>query len=226
MSLLLSIDTATKVCSVALHEDGKLLASQHLHIDKSHSGLLTVLIDSIVQYAGYQMADLSAVAVSEGPGSYTGLRIGASTAKGLCFSLDIPLVVVNTLQAMANGMRRFAEAGSLLCPMIDARRMEVYYLLMDTDGKIVQASRPKIIEETSFEEELQSQKVYFFGDGATKVQSLLGNQSNARFVADIVPSAIEVGEIGWEKFSAGEFADVAYFEPFYLKEFHSPKPKK
>ena len=226
MSLILSIDTATKVCSVALHEKGQLLASQHLHIDKSHSGLLTVLIDSIVQYAGFELSDLSAVAVSEGPGSYTGLRIGASTAKGLCFSMDIPVIVVNTLQAMAHGMRRFAEAGSLLCPMIDARRMEVYYLLMNREGEVVQPPQPKIIEETSFEEELQAQKVYFFGDGAAKTRDVLGNQSNARFVDGIVPSAVGVGEIGWKKFEAGEFADLAYFEPFYLKEFHSPKPKK
>ncbi len=226
MSLLLSIETATKVCSVALHYQGELLASQHLHIDKSHSGLLTVLIDNIVQYAGYQLSDLSAVVVSEGPGSYTGLRIGVSTAKGLCFSLDIPVIVVNTLQSMAWGMRKFAEPNGLLCPMIDARRMEVYCLLMEKDGEIIKPPYPEIIDENSFKKELQERKVYFFGDGAEKVIPVLGSAENARFIMEIVPSAVSVGELGWKKWQEKEFADLAYFEPFYLKGFHSPKSKK
>ncbi|WP_017734105.1 tRNA (adenosine(37)-N6)-threonylcarbamoyltransferase complex dimerization subunit type 1 TsaB [Nafulsella turpanensis] len=225
MSLLLSIDSATKVCSVALHQDGSLLASQHLHIDKSHSGLLTVLIDHLLQYAGYKMADLSAVAVSEGPGSYTGLRIGASTAKGLCFALDIPLVTINTLEAMAKGMSYFAEEESLFCPMIDARRMEVYCLLATSSAEIVEAPQAKIIDETSFLRELEKQKVYFFGDGSAKCQPLLGRHPNARFIKDVVPSAVYVGELGWQRFKAEKFADVAYFEPDYLKEFYSPKAK-
>lgn len=225
MSLLLSIETATKICSVALHEEGKLLASQHLHIDKSHSGLLTVLIDHIVQYAGYKVSDLSAVIISEGPGSYTGLRIGASTAKGLCYTLDIPVIVVNTLQAMAWGMRKFAEPESLLCPMIDARRMEVYCLLMGKEGEIIQPSQPKIVDENSFEQELERQKIYFFGDGAEKCRAMLGENPSARFIPEVVPSAVQIGEIGMEKFAKQDFADLAYFEPFYLKEFYSPKPK-
>ena len=225
MSLLLSIDTATRVCSVALHENDRLLASQHLHIDKSHSGLLTVLIDHIMQYAGHQLSDLSAVAVSEGPGSYTGLRIGASTAKGLCFSLDIPVITVNTLQAMGRSITPFAEPESWICPMIDARRMEVYYLLMNKGGEIVEPAQSMIVEETSFAKELDNQKMYFFGDGAEKCQPLFGGHPNARFISGVVPSAIQVGEIGLEKLALKEFADLAYFEPFYLKEFYSPKPK-
>lgn len=226
MPLLLSIETATKVCSVALHEDDRLLASQHLHIDKSHSGLLTVLINDIVRYAGYALSDLSAVAVSEGPGSYTGLRIGASTAKGLGFSLDVPVVTVNTLQAMAKGGLPYAEPGSLMCPMIDARRMEVYYLLMDSNGKVVEEPSPVVVDENSFAQELEERKMYFFGDGAAKCRPLLGKSPNAHFVPGIVPSAVQIGEIGLEKFAANDFADLAYFEPFYLKEFYSPKPKK
>lgn len=225
MSLLLSIDSATRVCSVALHEDGNLLASQHLYIDKSHSGLLTVLIDHVLQYAGYKTTDLSAVAVSEGPGSYTGLRIGASTAKGLCFALDIPLVTVGTLEAMAAGMSVFAEENSLLCPMIDARRMEVYCLLSKSTGEVVQPAQAEIIDENSFEQELKGQKIYFFGDGAAKCLPLLERHLNARFINGIVPSAVNVGEVGWKKFVAEDLADVAYFEPYYLKEFYSPKPK-
>ena len=225
MSLLLSIDSATKVCSVALHEDGNLLASQHLYIDKSHSGLLTVLIEHVLQYTGNKMANLSAVAVSEGPGSYTGLRIGASAAKGLCFALDIPMVTVGTLEAMAQGMSRYAEEGSLLCPMIDARRMEVYCLLAKNTAEVVSNPQAKIIDENSFREELEAQKIYFFGDGAAKCMPLLGEHRNARFIKEIVPSAVYVGEIGWQKFLANDLADVAYFEPYYLKEFYSPKPK-
>lgn len=226
MSLLLSIETATKVCSVALHEDNRLLASQHLHIDKSHSGLLTVLINDLIKYAGYNLSDLSGLAVSEGPGSYTGLRIGASTAKGLCYSLDIPVITVNTLEAMGRAVLTFAEEESLICPMIDARRMEVYYLLMNQKGEVVEQTHPKVIDETSFAGELEKQKVYFFGDGAAKCQSQLGSHPNARFISGIVPSAVQVGEIGLEKLAAQEFADLAYFEPLYLKEFYSPKPKK
>ncbi len=226
MALLLSIDTATKVCSVALHENEQLLASQHLHIDKSHSGLLTVLVENVLQYAGFNRHDLAAVAVSEGPGSYTGLRIGASTAKGLCFALDIPLIAVNTLQAMAQGIRKYAEAESLLCPMIDARRMEVYCLLESREGEMVQEPQAKIIEEDSFLAELQKQKIYFFGDGAEKCKPLLGQNQNARFVPGQVPSAVDVGKLALLKFQQEDFANVAYFEPFYLKEFHSPKPKK
>lgn len=226
MALLLSIDTATSVCSVALHENERLLASQHLHIDKSHSGLLTVLVENVLKYADYALQDLTAVAVSEGPGSYTGLRIGASTAKGLCFALGVPLVTVNTLQAMAQGIKKYAEAGSLLCPMIDARRMEVYCMLMRKEGTIVQESQAKVIDETSFAAELKEHKIYFFGNGAPKCESLLGENKNARFVPDEVPSAVYIGELGWEKLKKEDFADVAYFEPFYLKEFHSPKPKR
>lgn len=226
MALLLSIDTATNVCSVALHENERLLASQHLHIDKSHSGLLTVLVEQVVQYAGFSLQDLTAVAVSEGPGSYTGLRIGASTAKGLCFALDLPLVQINTLQAMAQGMKKYAEAGSLLCPMIDARRMEVYCMLITREGEVVQEPQARIIDETSFSAELEKHKMYFFGNGAQKCEPLLGENKNARFIPDEVPSAVYVGELGVEKVKQEDFTDVAYFEPFYLKEFHSPKSKR
>lgn len=226
MSLILSIDSATKVCSVALHENGYLLASQHLHIDKSHSGLLTVLIDDVLRYAGFGLPDLSAVALSEGPGSYTGLRIGASTAKGIGFALDIPVITVGTLQAMAAGMRKYAEPGSLLCPMIDARRMEVYCLLMNREGEMVLEPEAKIIDENSFLEELRTHKIYFFGDGAAKCSALLGEHPQARFIDDIVPSAVHVGELAQAKFEAKDFADLAYFEPYYLKEFYSPKPKQ
>ena len=131
MSLILSIDTSTKVCSVALHQDGNLLAISELFTEKSHSGMLTTLCENVVKYAGFSLKSLDAFAVAKGPGSYTGLRIGVSTAKGFCFALDKPLISVNTLGAMAYQLKDFYDEIHLLCPMIDARRMEVYCQILD-----------------------------------------------------------------------------------------------
>jgi tRNA threonylcarbamoyladenosine biosynthesis protein TsaB len=225
MAYIISIDSATKVCSVALHQQGQLLVSQHLHIDKSHSGLLTVLIQNALQYAGIGMQELGAVAVSAGPGSYTGLRIGTSTAKGLCYALDIPLIAINTLEAMAHEAAAFVPEGALLCPMIDARRMEVYCLLANRQGQVKEPMQAKVIDATSFRRVLEQQPVYFFGDGAAKCQPLLGDHPHARFLPGIVPSAVPVGALAWQKFEAAQFEDLAYFEPVYLKEFQGSKPK-
>jgi tRNA threonylcarbamoyladenosine biosynthesis protein TsaB len=225
MKRILSIDTATRVCSVALHADGNLLASQHLHIDKSHSGLLTVLVDNLLSYCQLQMSELDAIAVSEGPGSYTGLRIGLSTAKGLAYALEKPLILVNTLEAMARGVSNFLHENALACPMIDARRMEVYCLLADAAGTIVVAPQAHIVTESSFAKELAARPVYFFGDGAEKCKPLLGTHSHAVFVSGIVPSAVPVGELAWQKYQQSDFADLAYSEPFYLKEFQSHAKK-
>ena len=225
MAYILSIETATKVCSVALHHQDELVVSQHLHIDKSHSGLLSILIENTLRYAGITMADVGAVAVSAGPGSYTGLRIGASTAKGLCYALDIPLVSVNTLEAMALEVARFAPDQALLCPMIDARRMEVYCLLADKQLKVLSPPAPKIIDENAFQQELEAHKIYFFGDGAAKCKPLLGNHPNAHFVAGVVPSAVPVGALAWQYYQEERFEDIAYYEPVYLKEFQGSKPK-
>ncbi len=225
MAYILSIETATRVCSVALHLDGELIASQHLHIDKSHSGLLTVLIQHSLQYAGVGMADIDAVAVSAGPGSYTGLRIGASTAKGLCYALDVPLIAVNTLEAMALDVARFAPPTALLCPMIDARRMEVYCLLTTQSMEVIMPPAPKIIDAQAFGQELAQQLIYFFGDGAAKCKSVIGGHANAHFVEGLVPSAVPVGLIAYQRFIKEQFEDVAYFEPVYLKEFQGSKPK-
>ncbi|WP_224997484.1 tRNA (adenosine(37)-N6)-threonylcarbamoyltransferase complex dimerization subunit type 1 TsaB [Cesiribacter sp. SM1] len=225
MAYILSIETATKVCSVALHQDGVLVVSQHLHIDKSHSGLLTVLIHNSLQYAGIAMSDIAAVAVSAGPGSYTGLRIGTSTAKGLCYALEVPLIAVNTLEAMAHEVATYAPANALLCPMIDARRMEVYCMLQNKQGEIIEPQTPKVIDAHSFEEELQQQIIYFFGDGAAKCKEVLGYQPNAHFVSGVVPSAVPVGALAHQRWEQQQFEDLAYFEPVYLKEFQGTKPK-
>lgn len=225
MAYILSIETATKVCSVALHQQGALIVSQHLHIDKSHSGLLTVIIQNVLSNAGLEMADLQAIAVSAGPGSYTGLRIGASTAKGLCYALEIPLISVNTLEAMALDVARFVPEGALLCPMIDARRMEVYSLLANKQLDVISPAAPKVIDEKSFQQELEQYPVYFFGDGAEKCKAVLGHHPNAHFVEDVVPSAVPIGKRAFQLFEKEQFEDVAYYEPVYLKEFQGSKPK-
>ncbi|EMR01354.1 tRNA (adenosine(37)-N6)-threonylcarbamoyltransferase complex dimerization subunit type 1 TsaB [Cesiribacter andamanensis] len=225
MAYIISIDTATSVCSVALHQQGRLIASQHLHIDKSHSGLLTVLIRNTLEYAGLRMQELGAVAVSAGPGSYTGLRIGTSTAKGLCYALDVPLIAVNTLEAMAHEVAAFVPDDALLCPMIDARRMEVYCMLATRQLQPVAPVQAKVVEAGSFADVLSQQPVYFFGDGAAKCQPLLSHQAQARFVQGVVPSAVPVGALAWQKFEKQQVEDMAYFEPLYLKEFQGSKPK-
>lgn len=224
MSLILSIETATTVCSVALHNDRELLGSQSLFIDKSHSGLLAPSIKSLVEYCGYTISDLEGVAVSEGPGSYTGLRIGVSAAKGLCFSLDIPLIAVSTLEAMARGVNRFNYDKALVCPMIDARRMEVYCLLVNSQGDIMLETQPVIISETSFQDQLTAEKILFFGNGAAKCRDVIMSD-NAIFIDNIYPDAVNIGAIAAEKFRKSQFEDVAYFEPFYLKDFRISQPK-
>ncbi|MDN5205081.1 tRNA (adenosine(37)-N6)-threonylcarbamoyltransferase complex dimerization subunit type 1 TsaB [Fulvivirgaceae bacterium BMA10] len=225
MSLILSIETATRVCSVALHQEGVLLASQELFLEKSHSGLLTQLIQEVTTNCDMSLSDLDAVAISKGPGSYTGLRIGTSTAKGLCYGLDIPLIGIDTLQAMGFGMRRFNVNDALLCPMIDARRMEVYCLVMDSSGELKEKTQARIIDESSFSEYLDNRKMIFFGDGAHKGVKLWGDRPNVQYIKDIFPSAIYVGHLAYECYQKEHFEDLAYFEPFYLKDFRAIKPK-
>jgi tRNA threonylcarbamoyladenosine biosynthesis protein TsaB len=227
--LLLSFDTSTRVCSVALHQDGAVLACSELFTEKSHSGLLTTLVREVVEHAGFALADLDAVAVAKGPGSYTGLRIGVSTAKGLCFALDKPLLSVNTLEAMAAQVADFVPADALLCPMLDARRMEVYTALFDPTLRVVEPTTAKIIDETAFAGYLSERPVAFLGEGAAKCRPLLERHPNARFPATpVFPSARTVGLLATRAFAAGAFENVVDFEPFYLKEFvgtvKSPSP--
>lgn len=223
--MILSIETATTVGSVALHQDGKLLGSYELHIDKSHSAAITQLIEHLVNMSGGTMQDLTGVALSKGPGSYTGLRIGTSTAKGLCYGLDIPLIAINTLEAMAFHVSRFIQnPKSLLCPMIDARRMEVYTAYYDAEMMELKATHAKIIDEVSFQEELTLGDVVLFGNGAAKCKTVL-KHANLQVIEGIVPHAKEIGVLAHQKFVNEEFEDVAYFEPFYLKDFVAGKPK-
>lgn len=222
MAKIISIETATKVCSVAFHDDGKLIASQHYHLDKSHSSLLPLIIKELAENCDQELINMDAFAVSAGPGSYTGLRIGATTAKGLAYSLEKPLISVSTLEAMYHQVHTLFGDG-YFCPMIDARRMEVYCTLHDDSSKIWEPT-PLIVEENSFEE-YTDKPLYLFGDGAAKTKEVL-NQENIKWVSDIHPSAVQIGELAEVKFQNEEFEDVAYFEPFYLKEFQTKPAKK
>ncbi len=224
MSLILSIDTATRICSVALHHSGKILASSQFFVEKATSQILTVAIEQLMQNAGCQLCELSAIAISKGPGSYTGLRIGTATAKGLCYALQKPLIAVNTLETMAYEVCRFfVSQGYYFCPMIDARRMEVYCAIYNDKLEAIEPTQAKVIDENSFLEILVNHKVLFFGDGAAKCQEKLSHQPNALFIKDVFPSASFVGELAWKQFQEKHAEDIENFEPFYLKEFLSTK---
>lgn len=216
---ILNIETSTKNCSVALAKEGntifiKEIAEQNF----SHSEKLHLFIDEALKQAGISYKELSAIALSKGPGSYTGLRIGASTAKGLCFALDIPLIALDSLQILA---LQVTHQGGLIIPMIDARRMEVYTATFDSNHNKISDTQALIIDENSFSQ--ITQKIYFIGDGAEKCKPFL-QRENLIFLDQIIyPSAQEMSLLSYEKFVAQEFEDIAYFEPFYLKEFFTGK---
>jgi len=229
MSLILSIDTSTYICSVALHEDGIIKAEADLYLEKSHSGSLTNLIEQLLSHGDYQMKDISAVAVSSGPGSYTGLRIGMSTAKGLCFALDVPLIGVSSLDAMALQVSKFIleRKNLLLVPMIDARRMEVFYKYLKRDLTEVQKLGNLILEEDTFDKLLsENDEIVLFGNGADKAIEVYSNKRNLKIIEGVTPKAKYLGDLAFDKFQRKEFESLAYFEPNYGKEFFSPKSKK
>jgi tRNA threonylcarbamoyladenosine biosynthesis protein TsaB len=178
-----------------------------------------------MKHTGIDKEQLSAIAVSSGPGSYTGLRIGTSFAKGMCFSLDIPLIAIDTLIGMASGINPYNASNALLCPMIDARRMEVYCLVVDPAMNIVMQTEAVVINEDSFRDLLEKNEILFFGNGASKCESLLGSNKNAKFIDSFKISAADIGQLATKKFEKKEFVDVAYFEPHYLKEYIAGKPK-
>ena len=225
MSYILNIETATKNCSVALAKEGKtILCKEIAEEGYSHAERLHVFIEQILVETQLTFQDLSAIAVSQGPGSYTGLRIGISAAKGLCFALDIPLIAIDTLAVLASQAK--VQEGVII-PMIDARRMEVYTAFFDgTSGEMIKETEAKILDENSFSE-LADKKVLFIGDGAKKFQDLLTafgeGLPKAEFKFDIYPSAKGLIKKSVEKFNQKEFEDTAYFEPFYLKDFQGIK---
>lgn len=226
MPLLLSIETSTKTSSIAIHENGELISSQNVHVEKSHAEYLALSIKYLMQTSGLSIKSIDAVAISRGPGSYTGLRIGTSTAKGICYAMDAKLIGINSLEAMAYGMTKYQYEDIFLCPMIDARRMEVYCLVAKKDLTIVEKTCAKIIDENSFSELLTDKKIIFFGDGAIKCKAVLGHTKNAIFIEGVHPSAEHIGALAWKAYRNNQFEDTAYFEPFYLKDFVAKKPSR
>jgi len=222
MPAILSLETSTDVCSVALHDGEKLLAQAEIHEPQAHAARLAPLIDSVTRQAGISLRAIGAVAVSKGPGSYTGLRIGTSTAKGLCYALDIPLLAVGTLELLAFQGNHLNPAHALLCPMIDARRMEVYCLVADHCLEVIRPVSATIIEGNSFEELLQGSSMLFFGNGSNKCREVI-RHPNAVFLDGVFPRAASLGLMAARKFREGAFEDLVQFKPFYLKEFVAKK---
>ncbi|WP_029903654.1 tRNA (adenosine(37)-N6)-threonylcarbamoyltransferase complex dimerization subunit type 1 TsaB [Prevotella sp. 10(H)] len=226
MPCILNIETATEVCSVVVSRDGEVIFQREETKGPSHAVLLGAFVDEAVKTLRGHGIALDAIAVSCGPGSYTGLRIGVSEAKGLCFGLNIPLIALNSLKIMANGVlkRNDLEDYSLLCPMIDARRMEVYDVLLNKDLQEVRPVSADIIDNDSFAEYLAKHRILFFGNGAEKCKSVLQSET-ALFLDNIYPRALDMISLAEEAFKENAFEDVAYFEPFYLKEFVATVPK-
>lgn len=217
MALILSLDATTTVCSVALHRNGDLLASEFISEPRAASSKLMVAAQQLLKSANLAPKDINAVAVSSGPGSYTGLRIATSAAKGICVALNVPLLAVNSLRVMAEPIIE-KKLADLYCPMVDARRMEVYCCLFDGNGTEISPIEAKILDAESFQNPLNQSKIAFFGDGSPKFMAI-ANHRNAIFVENIQPDARDLGVLAFEKFKANQFEDVGDFEPYYLKDF-------
>ncbi|MCB0806627.1 MAG: tRNA (adenosine(37)-N6)-threonylcarbamoyltransferase complex dimerization subunit type 1 TsaB [Bacteroidales bacterium] len=228
MPVFLCIETASEICSVAIADQQGVISIKESVRKNSHAEVVTVFIDSLMKENHLSVKDLDAVVVSKGPGSYTGLRIGVSTAKGLCYAGDIPLIAINTLSSMASGMIAGLHdrntTNHLFCPMIDARRMEVYDALFDGEGKMVRETKAEIIDENSFFEYLEKHLVVFFGNGSDKCRGTIAHP-NAIFIDHINPSAAFLVKPALEAYMAKNYEDTAYFEPFYLKDFIAGIPR-
>lgn len=225
MPRILSLETSTSVCSVALHEGGHLVAASEIHEEQAHASKLTPLIEQVLKIAGREITSLDAVAVSAGPGSYTGLRIGTSTAKGLCFARNIPLIAVDTLKLLARKVSRLNFVTGYLCPMLDARRMEVYYSLFSPQLETVAQVQTVVVDAGAFDEVLNKEKVFFFGPGSRKCAAVISHR-NAIFLEGVYPSAVELGELAKLEFEKESFRDLVAFEPIYLKDFLVKKSTK
>lgn len=222
MSFILNIETATKNCSVSIAKDGQtIICSELADEGYSHAEKLHVFIEEVIAKAGISAQELVAVAVSQGPGSYTGLRIGVSAAKGLCYALNIPLIAVDTMQTLAS---QAGVADGKIIPMLDARRMEVYSAIFNSDLTIERGIKAEIIDENSFQE--YTDKLYFVGDCADKCKTVL-TKDNFVFLENIkYPSAQAMSKISFDKYQKSDIVDVAYFEPYYLKDFIITAPSK
>ncbi len=222
MALILNIETATTNCSVSVAKNGKTLAHKDDYSQGfSHAERLHLYIDEVLEQAKTNAMSLDAIAVSKGPGSYTGLRIGVSAAKGLCFALDKPLISVATLDSLA---RQVNSQDGIIVPMLDARRMEVYSAVFNASLIQIRETQAQILDESSFSEFLKETIVYFIGTGVEKTKELIKHE-NAVFIYDKLPSAINMSNLSFAKYKTGDFEDVAYFEPYYLKDFIAIKAK-
>jgi len=232
MAYILHLESSTSICSVALAQDGQLIDIQESSEGQNHARLLSVFAEDLLKRNKLTANQLAAIAVSEGPGSYTGLRIGVSLAKGLCYVNQLPLIAVSPLQAMAeqviqrkNELHLELTANTILIPMIDARRMEVYTAAYNASNTEIRSVSSEIIDENSFAEDLNEHQLLFFGNGAGKCANTI-NHPNATFLNDIQTSAQFMCSLAWKAFQNKQFVDLAYFEPFYLKDFIAGKPQK
>ena len=228
MSCILHIETSTDVCSVAVSQDGACIFNKEDFSGPNHAERLGEYVDEALSFADSHAIPVDAVAVSSGPGSYTGLRIGVSMAKGICYGRDVPLLGIPTLELLCVPVllgHDEMEDDALLCPMLDARRMEVYAGVFDRALKPVREIRADIVEADTYKEFLDSHPVYFFGNGAAKCMETI-KHPNARFIDKIVPLAKNMFPLAEKKMARGEKEDVAYFVPFYLKDFVAKMPNK
>ena len=228
MSCVLNIETSTDVCSVAISDNGQVIFNKEDHSGPNHAVKLGVYVDEALSFIDAHGIPLEAVAVSCGPGSYTGLRIGVSMAKGICYGRDVKLISIPTLELMAVPVllgEHPTEEDALIVPMLDARRMEVYAKVMDRALKEVRPIQADIVDADTYKEYLDRGTVYFFGNGAEKCMEVI-NHPNARLVKGIEPLAKNMAPLAEKRFVEGKFEDVAYFVPFYLKDFVAKMPKK
>ena len=223
MTHILNIETSTKNCSVSIAKNGALICLKEINNGGySHAEMLHPLIKEALLESKLTINQIDAIAVGKGPGSYTGLRIGVSAAKGLCFANDIPLISINSLKILAHTIP--IDKGNII-PMIDARRMEVYSAIYDESFTLIRETKAEIIDKSSFIDELQNHTVYFLGDGAEKCQEIILHK-NAVFIKDAFPSAKEMVKLSYEKHKVNNTENLAYFEPFYLKNFIATQEKK
>ena len=235
--MILCLETSTAVCSVALVDNSNVIALRESLDGQNHAEKITIFIDEVMKEANISYNELEAIAVSKGPGSYTGLRIGVSTAKGLCYAMEKPLIAIDTLAAMTEGFLdnnfnndhdtniKSLPSSSIFCPMIDARRMEVYSAFFTEDMKKISETEALIIDENSFSDLKLNHHLYLFGDGADKLISLFENEENITVIEKFHCSAAYMARLAEEAFKNNDFVDTAYFEPFYLKDFVPGIPK-
>ena len=230
MALILCIETASDVCSVSLAKDGKTIEMRETTEERSHASQISIFINDILKKESIFPADLNAVSVSKGPGSYTGLRIGVSVSKGVCYGASIPLIGIPTLQALSWGVSELLpesfknDSNTWLCPMLDARRMEVYSAFYSTSFKEMKKTSADIISQESYIDILSKRKVVFFGNGSKKCKAVI-HHPNALFLDNIHTSASKMAFFAEDAYINRKFEDVAYFEPFYLKDFQTTTPK-